>query len=140
MAELHDATDGKVERMRKIARALTLAWVGSASLVVILVALYALSHGGFAVIVGLPQSDAVLRLLVSVGFWLTLALLILVLWISVLVAWEWEVMGGLLMIVVGAVSVPLCIGILPLAAGILFLTTWWILESSRTAQRRRQRR
>jgi hypothetical protein len=124
--------------MRRIARSLALAWAATASLVVVLAALYALSHGGFAAMIGLRQSDDMLRLLVSVGFWLTLALLILVPWISALVAWEWEVMGGLLLMVLGAVSVPLCVGMLPLAAGILFLATWWILESSRVAQRRRR--
>jgi hypothetical protein len=126
--------------MRKIARSLALAWAGSASLVVVLAALYALSHGGFAAMIGLPESDDLLRLLVSVGFWLMLALLILVPWISALVAWEWEVIGGMLLIVLGAVSVPVCFGILPLAAGVLFLSTWWILESSRVAQRRSRRR
>jgi hypothetical protein len=116
MADIEGTVDPAAERIRRVARILTLAWAGLASLVVVLVALYALSHGGFAVMIGLPESDDMLRLLVSVGFWLTLALLILVPWISALVAWEWDVMGGMLLIVLGAISVPLCVGILPLAA------------------------
>ena len=140
MTEIHNRTDLAAKRMRCVARSLALAWAGSASLVVVLIALYALSQGGFAAMIGLSESDAMLRLLVSVGFWLTLALLILVPWISALVAWQWEVVGGMLLIALGAISAPVCFGILPLTAGILFLTAWWILESSRTAQRRRQRK
>jgi hypothetical protein len=134
MTEVQDTGDPKAERLRNFARGLALAWAALASLISVAVAFYALTHGGVQGMMRLQGLSYVAGLLGTLALWLILALLTLVPWVSVLVAWEWEVMGGILLIVLGVFSVFLCVGILPLAAGILFLASCWILGSSGAAR------
>lgn len=129
LAGVRDTTDRKVKRLRSAARALAFFWALSCTVAIVYI----------WVDMFLAYPDPFV--LFGGAFWI--AALCLVLWGTVAMAWRLERNGGVLLVLdaffvlawapynlgreFGAMLLVVVVGALPaLAAGILFLVTWWI--------------
>lgn len=139
MADVQETTDLGAKRMRRIARVLAVMWAGWWTLVLLLVFLvyHGLSH----------MSDPGPAPTPSPLWWLMLGLLVSVACFHVAIAWRSEALGGAVLTVEGLLLAvmwlplllrepgwlsdwhnALVLGVptlLSLAAGILFLVSWW---------------
>jgi hypothetical protein len=125
MIEAQDNTDRKLKRMRRIARVLAvISAIGLMPCIAVSwLVLYELMH----------EQSGVSALPLPPYWWLVLVFLLSVTWIPTAIAWRWEAIGGIMLIVLGLLGVipgalapPLCVvsSGLPLAAGALLLASW----------------
>ena len=143
MTGIRDSAARAAKRMRHRAPALELIWAGCWTLV--LVGLLFVAAFAFC-IHGLSPSEAITSFEMEVlrsppgGFWVIPALLVLIPWVSAAIPWRWERVGGGVLVVEGVLlvtpvvlaqllgdglGVRLLTGTPPLAAGCLFLASWW---------------
>lgn len=100
MTEVEDATDRRVKGMRRLARVLALIWASGWTFTIVGAAAAGYQFGaGYP-----PQSFAEWIASFSIGSWLTMAVSVLIPWVIAGVAWRWEAVGGVALIVVAVLD------------------------------------
>jgi hypothetical protein len=140
MTEVQDTTDRRVKWMRYSARALALLWAAWCSLSV---AYSSALLAGFFQCIDCPSHEQ--GPVWGTGLLVPTACLALPIWASAAIGWRWERIAGVVLVLEGLVSIT-CLWMIParwvlltvaigatplpaLAAGILFLASWWTSRS-----------